>query len=132
MRQNQDSIAARARSRQLDQYQIDQVDFSKTEVSEAIVALSMLIEKKSAGKFSPNFMIQDPANKLAEREVTLQVKNLPARAALDMILAQAGASARFEKHAIIIVPRPSSSTGEGPTSQPVKKGKVDKAEKAAE
>jgi tetratricopeptide (TPR) repeat protein len=126
LKQNQDSIAARARSRELAQYQIDQIDFSKTEVSEAIVALGILIEKKSKGKFSPNFMIQDPSNKLAEREVTLQVKNLPARAALDMILAQAGASARFEKHAIIIVPRPSSSSDEEPASAPVKKGKADR------
>ena len=132
LKRNQDSIAARARSRQLEQYQIDQIDFSKTEVSEAIIALGMLIEKKSGGKFSPNFMIQDPSNKLAEREVTLQVKNLPARAALNMILAQAGASARFEKHAIIIVPRPSTSTGEEPVSEPVKKGKTDKAGKTAE
>ena len=132
LRRNQDSIAARARSRQLAQYQIDQIDFSKTEVSEAIVALGMLIEKKSEGKFSPNFMIQDPSNKLADREVTLQVKNLPARAALDMILAQAGASARFEKHAIIIVPRPSTSTGGEPPSQPVKKAKTDKGGKAGE
>ncbi len=132
LRRNQDSIAARARSRQLEQYQIDQIDFSKTEVSEAIIALGMLIEKKSEGKFSPNFMIQDPSNKLADREVTLQVKNLPARAALNMILAQAGASARFEKHAIIIVPRPSTSTGGEPPSQPVKKAKTDKGGKAGE
>jgi tetratricopeptide (TPR) repeat protein len=127
LKQNQDSIAARARSRQLEQYRIDQIDFSKTEVSEAIVALGMLIEKKSEGKFSPNFMIQDPSNKLGDREVTLQVKNLPARAALNMILAQAGASARFEKHAIIIVPRPSTSSSEQPASEPVKKGKTGKA-----
>jgi tetratricopeptide (TPR) repeat protein len=127
LKQNQDSIAARARSRQLEQYRIDQIDFSKTEVSEAIVALGMLIEKKSEGKFSPNFMIQDPSNKLGDREVTLQVKNLPARAALNMILAQAGASARFEKHAIIIVPRPSTSSSEQQASEPVKKGKTGKA-----
>lgn len=127
LKANQDSIEARGRSRELAQYQIDQIDFSKTEVSEAIIALGMLIEKKSKGKFAPNFMIQDPSNKLADREVTLQVKNLPASAALEMILAQAGASARFEKHAIVIRPRSSTTSSEEATSQPVKKGKAVKS-----
>jgi hypothetical protein len=127
LRANQDSIEARGRSRELAQYQIDQIDFSKTEVSEALIALGMLIEKKSKGKFAPNFMIQDPANKLADREVTLQVKNLPASAALEMILAQAGASARFEKHAIVIRPRSTTGSSEEATSQPVKKGKAVKS-----
>ena len=126
LKQNQDSIAARARSRQLAQYEIEQIDFSKTEVSEALVALGMLIEKKSGGKFAPNFMIQDPSNRLADREVTLQVKKVPASAALNMILQQAGASARYEKHAIVIVPRPSTSSSEESAAQPVKKGKADK------
>ena len=126
LQRNQGSIAARARSRELEKYQLAQIDFSKTEVSEAIVALSMMIEKKSEGKFSPNFMIQDPGNKLANREVTLQVKNLPAKVALDMILAQAGASARYEQHAIIIRPRPSTSSAEEPSSEAVQREKPDK------
>jgi tetratricopeptide (TPR) repeat protein len=123
LKQNQDSIAARGRSRQLAQYKID---FNKTEVSEALTALGMLIEKKSEGKFAPNFMIKDPSNKLGDREVTLQVKKVPASAALDMILQQAGASARFEKHAIVVVPRPGTSSSEPSASQAVKKDKANK------
>jgi hypothetical protein len=126
LKQNQDSIAARGRSRQLAQYEIDKIDFNKTEVSEALTALGMLIEKKSEGKFAPNFMIKDPSNKLGDREVTLQVKKVPASAALDMILQQAGASARYEKHAIVIVPRPGTSSSEPSASESVKKDKANK------
>jgi len=110
LKRNQGSIAARARSRQLAQYQIDQINFDATEVSEALAALSMMIEKKSEGKFAPNFMIQDPGGRLGERTISLQVKNLPAKAAFDMILQQAGAGARYEEHAIVVTPRATSET----------------------
>ena len=104
LQQNQGSIAARAREKKLNEIEIAQIDFSKTELSEALAALSILIEKKADGKFAPNFMIQDPSNKLGEQLVTLQVKNVPAKAAFAMILQQAGAVAKFEEHAIIVKP----------------------------
>ena len=101
---NQGSIAARAREKKMAEYEISQIDFDKTELSQALAALSMLVEKQSEGKFAPNFMIQDPNNKLTDSTVTLMVKNLPAKAALDMVLQQAGAVAKYEKHAIIVKP----------------------------
>jgi len=104
LKRNQGSIAARAREKKLAEYEIAQIDFDKTELSEALAALSMLVEKKSEGKFAPNFMIQDPSNLLAESKVSLTVKNLPAKAAFNMILQQAGAVAKYEEHAIIVKP----------------------------
>jgi tetratricopeptide (TPR) repeat protein len=106
LRANQGSIAARARAKKLGEYTIDQIDFSKTELSEALAALAMLVEEKSDKKFSPNFMIQDPANQLGDRLVTLQVKSVPAKAVLDMLIQQAGGVAKFEEHAIVIKPVP--------------------------
>jgi hypothetical protein len=53
-------------------------------------------------------MVQDPGDKLADQTVTLQVKNVPAKAVLDMMLNQTGAVAKFEEHAIIIRPVPRS------------------------
>ncbi len=104
LQRNQGSVAARARERKLAEFEIAQINFDKTELSEALEALTMLVEKKSEGKFSPNFMIQDPADKFADSSVTLTVKNLPAKAAFNMILQQAGAVAKYEEHAIIVKP----------------------------
>jgi TolA-binding protein len=41
---------------------------------------------------------------IAAREVTLQVKNVPAKAMFEMLLEQAGAVAKYEEHAIVIRP----------------------------
>lgn len=110
LKQNQGSIAARARAKKLSESVIGQIDFSKTEFSDAIAALGMLVEEETAGKFAPNFMIQDPSHQLATREVTLQVKHVPAKALLEMLLKQVGDVARYEQHAIII--RPVATTGQ--------------------
>lgn len=109
LNQNQGSIAARQRSKKMGEYLIAQVDFDKVELSEAVAALGVMIEEKSEGKFAPNFMVQDPSDKFAEMTVTLQVKNVPASAVLDMMLKQAGGIAKYEQHAIIIKPVPRSS-----------------------
>ena len=106
LKANQGSIAARARAKKLGEFTIEQIDFSKTELSEALAALGMLVEEKSEKKFAPNFLVQDPSKKLGEQLVTLQVKNVPADAVLDMLIKQAGAVAKFEEHAIIIKPVP--------------------------
>lgn len=104
LKRSQGSIAARAREKKLSEYELAQINFDKVELSEALAALSMLTEKKSEGKFAPNFMVQDPSNQLAEAKVTLMVKNVPAKAAFDMILQQTGSVAKYEEHAIIVKP----------------------------
>lgn len=104
LQRNQGSVAARARIKKMDEYELAQINFDKVEFSEALAALTMLIEKKSEGKFSPNFMVQNPSNKLGDAQVTLSVKNVPAKAALTMVLQQAGAVAKYEEHAIVVKP----------------------------
>jgi hypothetical protein len=108
LKQNQGSIAARQRSKKMGEYVIAQVDFDKVELSEAVAALAVMIEQKSEGKFAPNFMVQDPSSQFGDATVTLQVKNVPANAVLDMMLKQAGGIAKYEQHAIIIKPVPRS------------------------
>ncbi|WP_193212736.1 STN domain-containing protein [Luteolibacter marinus] len=110
LKANQGSIAARARSNKLGEYVIEQIDFDDSEFSEAIAALGVMVEEKSKGEFAPNFMIQDPSKKLADVTVSLQVKNVPAKAILEMILKQGGAVAKYEEHAIVI--RPTARTSE--------------------
>ncbi|MCW1921923.1 hypothetical protein OKA05_05125 [Luteolibacter arcticus] len=99
-----DAIMARGRARKLSQYTIDQVDFNKAELSEALAALGVMVEEKSEKKFAPNFIVQDPTNKLGATIVTVQVKGVPASGILDMLVKQAGGVAKFEEHAIIIKP----------------------------
>ena len=124
LNRNQDSIASRARQKELEKYTMDQVDFHNVEASEAVLALGLMVEKKSEGKFSPNFTIQDPHKILEERKVTLQVKGVPATAVLKMIVEQSNAIVRYDKHAIVISPRGSSSS-------PVKKEAAAETEKTA-
>ena len=61
LKNQRDAIVARGRAKKLSQYTIDQVDFNKAELSEALAALGVMVEEKSEKKFSPNFVIQDPA-----------------------------------------------------------------------
>jgi tetratricopeptide (TPR) repeat protein len=74
-------------------------------VSEAIAALGMAIEKASNEKVTPNFIIQDPKGKLADTRITMQLKNVPAKAILDYIHSQANTQARFDEHAVVIIAR---------------------------
>jgi hypothetical protein len=53
-------------------------------------------------------MVQDPSSKLAGQTVTLQIKGVPAKAVLDMMLKQVGAVRKYEQHAVIIRPVPRS------------------------
>jgi len=104
LKNQRDAIVARGRAKKLSQYTIDQVDFNKAELSEALAALGVMVEEKSEKKFSPNFVIQDPSKKLGETIVTVQVKGVPASGVLDMLVSQAGATVKYEEHAIIIKP----------------------------
>lgn len=124
---HQDSIAARAREKELAKYTIDKVEFSDLEASEAIAALNMMVEKKSEGKFSPNFTIKDPDKLLEKRTVTLNLKGVPANGVLKMILEQANAMARYDKYAIAIEPRASAGAAPAPAPAPApkKEGEVE-------
>lgn len=74
-------------------------------VAEAIAALGMAIEKASENEIAPNFVIQDPNEKLADVRITMQLKNVPAKAILEYIHSQAKTQARFDEHAVVIIAR---------------------------
>ena len=108
--QDNGQLAAQKRARDLAAVRLDQVDFKDVPLSDALIALNQLVEEASAkarGKdkaITPNFNIQDPTGKLGQKEVTLQLKNVPAKAALDYLLEQAGARARFDEFATVVMP----------------------------
>jgi hypothetical protein len=74
-------------------------------VNEAIAALSIAIEKASNEEVTPNFVIQDPKGKLADKRITMQLKNVPAKAILEYIHSQANTQARYDEHAVVIIAR---------------------------
>lgn len=73
-------------------------------VSEAISLLGLAIEKASNQEITPNLIVSDPNRKLAAKKITIQLKNVPAKAILDYIHNQAGTKARFDTHAIVVSP----------------------------
>ena len=81
---------------------IEKIHFAEATLEEALEALNELTLKASDKKFSPNFVIQDPSEKLKGRKVTLKMNNVPVSVALTYILDGVGAAARVDTHATVI------------------------------
>ncbi len=105
---NRDKIVARAQERKLSgimvaEYRVDDASFK-----DAIKALGIHIEnatKDTEQPITPNFIIQDPNSTLASRKVTLNMKNVPSGEILNYLLEMTKAKARYDKHAVVIMPR---------------------------
>ncbi|MCU0796478.1 MAG: hypothetical protein MUF31_11135 [Akkermansiaceae bacterium] len=108
--QDTGQITARKKASELAAVRLPNVDLKDVPLSDAIIALNQMVEEASAKQYgkdkalTPNFNIQDPKGELGKKEVTLQLKNVPAKTALDYILQQAGARVRFDEFATVIVP----------------------------
>ena len=109
--QVEDQMRAAQRENALEGITLPKVAFEETEFSDAIAGLRQMIEtesKKLHGEdnaYTPNFMITDPTAKLSEKKVSLSLDNVPATTVLKYLLESAGATARFDKHAIVIRPK---------------------------
>ena len=100
-------MVAKQRSGKLASIVLDRIEFDEVPLSEALIGLNHLIEAKTGegGKpFSPNFMIQDPKGELGDKEVSLRLRNVPAKVALDYMLQAVSATARYDEHATVIRP----------------------------
>ncbi|BCX47694.1 hypothetical protein HAHE_16020 [Haloferula helveola] len=112
------NMLAKRKETELGGIRLPEVEFRDVTLSEALSALNSMVETESTKKkgeddaFTPNFMVQDPTGKLGDREVSLSLKNIPAKAALDYLLQQAGGIARYDEHAIVIRPA-SGAVGKG-------------------
>ena len=82
------------------EFKVDDANFS-----DALRALAINIEKQSNEEITPNFIIQDPSNSIAEKKVTLKMKNIPSGEVLNYMLQMANAKVRYDKHAVVITPR---------------------------
>lgn len=81
------------------------VDFRNLPLNRALDILTKLIEKHGDGKFHPNFILQDPKKQLRDKEITLNLKNVPASVVFEYLLKTAHAGASYEEHATVIRPR---------------------------
>jgi hypothetical protein len=84
---------------------VPKVQFNSASLEDSLAALGTLVTKASKDEVSPNFILDDPNKTLASKTVTISLNNIPAKAALEYILTQAGAKARFDEHAIVVSSR---------------------------
>jgi len=101
---NYAKIGAEGREKRFAGVLIPEYKVDEASLADALGALSTLVDTASEQQVAANFIIQDPAGKLAERKITLVMKGTPASGILRYVLEMAGAKARFDEHAIVIMP----------------------------
>lgn len=99
---NRDKIAARYRENMMKQTKVTKVEYSDATVSECLDSLNELVKQATGQKFTPNFIIKDPAGKLKSRNVTLNLANIPAAQILQYIASSAQCKVMYEEHAIVV------------------------------
>ena len=67
--------------------------------------MGVIVEKESKGEVTPNFVIEDPKGQLTTQKISLNLKNMPAKAVLKYLTDQTGAKVRYDQHAVVISPR---------------------------
>lgn len=104
-------MAAKAREIKLQKVVLATVQFDDVSLQEALEAIDLLVRKATKEQFSPNFVVQDSTGELAEKKVTLQLKNVPAHMVLKYTLDLTQSAARYDEHAILIHPLPGTVGG---------------------
>lgn len=99
------AMAAKGREAKFGSVTIPAFRLSEASLQEALQAFSLILEKESGEEVIPNFVIQDPKNLLAERKITLDLKNMPSQAIMKYLMDQTGSKARYDEHAVVITPR---------------------------
>jgi len=97
--------AAKGRESKFSSVVIPEFKVDDATLGEALGALSQLTGQASKEAVVPNFIVQDSSGELAARKVTLVMKSAPAGGVLRYLLEMAGAKARFDEHAIVVLPR---------------------------
>ncbi len=101
---NGESITTKAREAKFGAVMVPVFQLDAATLQESLDALSVMIEKESKQTVTPNFVIQDPKLVLADRKITMNLKNMPTKAIMKYIMDQTGAKARYDEHAVVITP----------------------------
>jgi tetratricopeptide (TPR) repeat protein len=96
-------VAAKGRQAKFGQTIIPQFAIEDVSLSEGLEALRVAMEKADPAN-PPNFVLQDPDNKLAKARISFVLKGVPAKAILEYLLSQSGAVATYDEYAVIIRP----------------------------
>jgi tetratricopeptide (TPR) repeat protein len=102
---NAKSIKSAATEAKIGAVMIPLYQLDKATVQDAIELLSIKMEKETNGEIAPNFIIEDPKNKLENAQVTMNLKNIPVKNILEYLLTQTNTKARFDEHAVVILAR---------------------------
>ena len=97
------AIAAKGREEKFGAVMIPLFQLDQATIQEAITALGILIEKQSKSEVTPNFIIEDPKKILTDQKISLNLKNMPAKAVMKYLNEQTGTKARYDEHAVVIV-----------------------------
>jgi hypothetical protein len=100
---------------------LTKVDFADLTLSEALDGLRILSKNASGGKVIPNFIVQDQT--LNDKNVSLQLHNLPLTEAISYLAKVTGSRVVYEKHAVLFT----NAAGGGapaPTPAPETTGKA--------
>jgi tetratricopeptide (TPR) repeat protein len=102
---NGGAIAAVGREAKLGRVVVPTFQLDNATLQEALDALNVILEKESKGQVVANFIVQDPQKKLADKKISLNLKNVPASAVMKYVLTQTNAKARYDEHAVVIEPK---------------------------
>lgn len=81
---------------------LPKVEFTEVTLSEALEGLRALSKSATDGKVVPNIIIKDPT--LSSKELTLSIRNVPLTDAIRYMADMTGASAFYDRHAVILTP----------------------------
>ncbi len=101
---NAGTIATKGREAKFAAVVIPEFRMDGATLPEALEALRIFVERQSKNEVAPNFIIQDPQKKFAPARISLNLKNTPAKAVLRYLMDMAGGKARYDEHAIVIMP----------------------------
>ncbi|MBB5351401.1 hypothetical protein HNR46_001637 [Haloferula luteola] len=110
LKQAAPQMRAKKKEAELASVRLPEVRFEEAPLSDVLTALNAMIEAESTktlGKdkaITPNLNVQDSTGKLGAKEISLQLKNVPANMVLQYALDQAGAKIRYDEYATVIVP----------------------------
>lgn len=110
LQQEAPMLRAKKREAELASVRLPEVNFDEAPFADALSALNAMIEaesEKTLGKdkaLVPNLNVQDSTGQLGQKEVTLQLKNVPAHTVLKYMLEQVGARVRYDEHATVVTP----------------------------
>lgn len=99
------AIAAKGREAKFGAVLVPEFRVEEATLKECLDALEIIVSKQSKEAVSPNFIVQDPKDRLSAAKISLNLKNIPASGVLRYLLEQSGAKARYDEHAIVIAPK---------------------------